>query len=97
MFLFLLLVPQIIAINCISLTGFDFLDNKLERRFGPDNGYVTVRRDWFPDQLSACFRAFVRIDRFGGLLGYMDFTQQGQSYPFTSILGIKECMHVRHA
>ena len=65
MFLFLLLVPQIFAINCISLTGFDFLDNKLERRFGPDNGYATVRRDMVPDQLSACFRVFVRFDRYG--------------------------------
>ena len=62
----LLLLVMTPSITVLSLTGFHFLDNKLEKRFGPDNGYATVRRDTVPDQLSACFRVFVRFDRYGG-------------------------------
>ena len=70
--------------------SFDFLDNKLEERFGPHNGYATIRIDQVPDQLSACFRVFVRFDRFGDQVGYLDFTEESPPHtvdPFTAILG----------
>ena len=86
--LYLLLLLASLTTTSLSLTGFKFEDNQLLERFGPDNGYITVKRDAVPDQMSTCFRVFVSFDRFGDQVGYMDFTKEGETVdPFTAIVG----------
>ena len=72
------------SVTSLSLVGYKFTDNLLEKRFGPDNGYITFKVDRVPDQISACFRIYIDFRRFS-YQGYMDFSKEGQPEPFTAI------------
>ena len=72
------------SVTSLSLVGYKFTDNLLEKRFGLDNGYITFKVDRVPDQISACFRIYIDFRRFS-YQGYMDFSKEGQPEPFTAI------------
>ena len=72
------------SVTSLSLVGYKFTDNLLEKRFGPDNGYITFKVDRVPHQISACFRIYIDFRRFS-YQGYMDFSKEGQPEPFTTI------------
>ena len=56
-----------------SVDGLHFKDNLLEERFGPQNGYATVRINPLEKEMSTCFRTFVDFDRFGDQVGLIRF------------------------
>lgn len=56
-----------------SVDGLHFKDNLLEERFGPQNGYATVRINPLEKEMSTCFRTFVDFDRFGHQVGLISF------------------------
>ena len=72
------------SVTSLSLVGYKFTDNLLEKRFGPDNGYITFKVDRVPHQISACFRIYIDFRRFS-YQGYMDFSKEGQPEHFTTI------------
>lgn len=70
-----------------SIEGFEFKDNLLENRFGPQNGYATVKINPLSKQMSTCFRVFVEFARFGdqvGLMQFGNFLNYGGKYIFAT-------------
>ena len=56
-FLFTLCLATLIVSGLEEvLNGYHFMDNQLEKRFGPDNGYATVNKGKpIPDQVALLF------------------------------------------
>ncbi|XP_023323855.1 uncharacterized protein LOC111697908 [Eurytemora carolleeae] len=71
-----------------TLTGFHFMDNNLEERFGPDNGFVTtVTNITEPRQLSFCVWSYAEFDRFGDQIPVIEFYRLNETAsPFISLL-----------
>ena len=73
--------------KAISLQGYHFQDNLLEERFGPNNGYATIKIPKIPDQLSFCYKVFIENDRYGNIVGYIDFRRDDNGANILQIRG----------
>ena len=57
-FAFLLGIKLVAGVEEV-LTGYHFVDNELEKRFGPDNGYASFNTENpIPDQVKYCSSTF---------------------------------------
>ena len=56
-----------------SLTGYQFSDNKSDKRYVKENGEMTYVLRTIPQQLSACFNLYINHNRYSSLVPIMDF------------------------
>ncbi|XP_023345432.1 uncharacterized protein LOC111714532, partial [Eurytemora carolleeae] len=62
--------------------GFHFIDNKLDKRFGAENGYVTTTTIIpVPKQLSVCLWTFAEFDRYGEQIPIIEFMKLNETIP----------------
>jgi hypothetical protein len=71
--LLLLLLPLAGLRAESEVSGFNFMDNGLAERMGPENGNLVTTLDELPQQLSLCFSFYVDFDRFSNQVGLFDF------------------------
>ena len=56
-----------------SLIGYQFGDNKSDKRFEPENGEMVYELPSPPKYIAACFRLYVHFNRYSSLVPIMDF------------------------
>jgi hypothetical protein len=67
--LLLLLLP----ILALGLTGYQFEDNRSDKRSVPENGEMTFALPTTPSYIAACFSLYVKYNRYSSLVPIMDF------------------------
>ena len=56
-----------------SLTGYQFEDNKSDKRYVEDNGEMTFSLPAIPHHLATCFNLYINHNRYSSLVPIMDF------------------------
>ena len=63
------------------LTGYQFEDNRSEKRYLQENGEMTVELTNMPYSLATCFSLYISYNRYSSLVPIMDFrTSYGADY-----------------
>ena len=63
------------------LTGYQFEDNRSEKRYLPENGEMTLELTNMPNYMATCFSLYISYNRYSSLVPIMDFrTSYGAEY-----------------
>ena len=64
-----------------SLAGYQFEDNKSDKRSLPENGELSYELPSIPSHLAICFSLYISYNRYSSLVPIMDFrTSYGAEY-----------------
>ena len=56
-----------------SLTGYQFEDNKSDKRFVAENGEMSYELPSIPSYIAVCFSLYVTFNRYSSVVPIMDF------------------------
>ena len=76
-----LLFPLCLHSVQATVTGYQFEDNRNQKRFLPENGEMTYKLPSIPTKISACFSLYINFNRYSSLVPIMDFrTEYNNEY-----------------
>ena len=55
------------------LTGYQFEDNKSDKRYVTENGEMSYELPVFPSYMATCFSLYINYNRYSSLVPIMDF------------------------
>ena len=76
-----LLVFLLSASPVFALTGYQFEDNKSDKRYVAENGDMIYELPTTPSYIAVCFSLYINFNRYSSLVPIMDFrTNYQQDY-----------------